>query len=321
MPDGGFGFASPVSINGYAWWYVDALSDDGRHAITLIAFIGSVFSPFYAWARRRGAVDPLDHSAFNVALYGGSRGRWALTERPRCAVSRSANRLKIGPNAMSWDGSALCVDIDEVATPFPGRVRGRVRLYPDMLNHHRFTLDQAGRHRWRPIAPSARVEVALDRPRLDWTGAGYWDWNSGKEPLGSAFARWQWSRSRLWEGGGVAVLYDIIGHSGGATSLALHFDRDGYARPFSPPRAVRLPATRWRLARHMRADRGYAPTVIKTLEDTPFYARSVLSSRLLGEPVTAMHESLSLSRFAAKWVQLLLPFRMRRERGVWDVAS
>ncbi len=31
------------------WWYVDALSDDGQHGITLIAFIGSVFSPCYAW--------------------------------------------------------------------------------------------------------------------------------------------------------------------------------------------------------------------------------------------------------------------------------
>ena len=47
--------------NGYAWWYVDALSDDGAHGITLIAFIGSVFSPWYAWARRRGPADPQNH--------------------------------------------------------------------------------------------------------------------------------------------------------------------------------------------------------------------------------------------------------------------
>ncbi len=47
-------FDQPVPPHGYAWWYVDALSDDGRHGITLIAFIGSVFSPYYAWTRRRG---------------------------------------------------------------------------------------------------------------------------------------------------------------------------------------------------------------------------------------------------------------------------
>jgi carotenoid 1,2-hydratase len=296
------------------------LSDDGRHGVTLIAFIGSVFSPFYTWARRRGAPDPLDHCAFNVALYG-KPGRWALTERPRGAISRSADRLKIGPSAMSWNGSALVVDIDEVAVPLPGRLRGRVRLYPDTLNHHCFRLDEAARHRWQPIAPSARVEVALDRPRLHWSGAGYWDWNSGEEPLESAFAGWHWSRSRLKDGGGVAVLYDLTRHSGGPASLALHFDRDGNARQFSPPPAARLPATRWRLGRLTRADQGYAPAVIETLEDTPFYARSVLSSRLLGESVTAMHESLSLSRFAANWVQLLLPFRMRREGRVRDIGG
>ena len=30
---------------GYVWWYVDALSDNGDNGITLIAFLGSVFSP------------------------------------------------------------------------------------------------------------------------------------------------------------------------------------------------------------------------------------------------------------------------------------
>ena len=61
--------------NGYAWWYVDALSDDGAHALTIIAFIGSVFSPYYAWARQRGRGDPENHVAVNVALYG-TPGKW-----------------------------------------------------------------------------------------------------------------------------------------------------------------------------------------------------------------------------------------------------
>jgi carotenoid 1,2-hydratase len=80
----------PVPHGGYAWWYVDGLSDDGRHGITLIAFIGSVFSPYYAWARRRGGGDPEHHCALNVALYGAGGKRWALTERaaPPCAGTR-----------------------------------------------------------------------------------------------------------------------------------------------------------------------------------------------------------------------------------------
>ena len=31
-------FDTPVPPGGYRWWYLDALSDDGRHGITLIAF-------------------------------------------------------------------------------------------------------------------------------------------------------------------------------------------------------------------------------------------------------------------------------------------
>ena len=46
-------FDTPVAPGGYAWWYIDALSDDGRCGLTIIAFIGSVFSPYYALARRR----------------------------------------------------------------------------------------------------------------------------------------------------------------------------------------------------------------------------------------------------------------------------
>ncbi len=56
-----------VPAGGYAWWYVDGVSDDGRHGITVIAFLGSVFSPYYAWSRDK---DPIDHSAVNVVLYG-----------------------------------------------------------------------------------------------------------------------------------------------------------------------------------------------------------------------------------------------------------
>ena len=57
-----------------------------------------------------------------------------------------------------------------------------------------------------------------------------------------------------------------------------------------------------------------APHVLKTLEDAPFYARSVISARLLDEPVTLMHESLSLDRFRKPIVQAMLPFRMPRTR-------
>jgi carotenoid 1,2-hydratase len=48
---------------------------------------------------------------------------------------------------------------------------------------------------------------------------------------------------------------------------------------------------------------------------TPFCARSVLDTKICGERLKALHESVSLERFRKQWVRTLLPFRMRRARG------
>lgn len=314
------GFNTRVPRGGYAWWYLDALSDDGRHGLTVIAFIGSVFSPYYAWARRRGQglADPLNHCALNVALYSrpGSapRGRWAMTERGRAAVDRSATQLGIGPSSMAWDGEALVVTVNETTVPWPRRLRGRIKLWPHALMHQSYPLDARGLHAWRPIAPCAQVEAQFSEPGLHWRGTGYLDSNRGQRPLEQDFAHWDWSRAALPQRRS-AVLYDVQRTDGSALSLALAFDAKGRAAPFEPPPAVRLPATGWRMARVTRSEDAGSARVAQTLEDAPFYSRSELHTRLLGEDASAVHESLSLTRWARPVVQAMLPFRMPRRAG------
>lgn len=305
------GFDQSVPHNGYAWWYIDALSDDGQHGITIIAFIGSVFSPYYALARRKGPGDPLNHCAINVALYG-KRHRWAMTERSHASVIRDASSLSVGPSRVSWDGTALTVAIDEVTVPVPSRIRGTVRISPAAITPTTYTLNPEGNHRWWPIAPCARIEVALDRPGLRWQGDGYLDMNAGDAPLESGFTDWEWSRAAMRDG--TAILYEAQLRGGGRTDLALKFDTSGAVRDFVPPPPVTLSRTGWRVHRSVRSDRPEAPRVVKTLEDAPFYARSIVSGHLLGESVTLMHESLSLDRFRKPIVQAMLPFRMPRAR-------
>jgi carotenoid 1,2-hydratase len=293
---------------------VDALSEDGRDGITLIALIGSVFSPYYAWARRRGESEPRDHCALNVALYGADARRWTMTERGRPALHQTAERLDIGPSTVYWNGDALVIAVDEIAVPVPSRVRGQVRVYPAAITRRDFALDPAGRHRWWPIAPVARVEVAFERPALRWVGTGYFDMNSGSEPLEQGFNRWDWSRADLE--GETAILYDTQARTGQETQLALRIDSKGGIDPFAAPPRTPLPTSRiWRIARGTRCEQGFLARIDRTLEDTPFYARSVVRTRLLTREVTAMHESLNLKRFASGWVQSLLPFRM--PRVVW----
>ncbi len=279
--------------------------------MTIIAFVGSVFSPYYAWSGRR---DPLDHCAINVALYGPRGKRWTMTERGRAAVWRETDTLAIGPSALRWDGAALNVAIDEVCVPFPSKIRGNVRIEPTGLNTHIFPLDANGRHIWRPIAPTARVIVDLDAPDLAWRGEGYFDMNAGAEPLEDGFTSWTWSRGGVSRG--AAILYDTIGRDGEKRSLAMRFDRTGRSEPMPPPVLTALPGTRWRVARETRSDDGFA-SVTRCFEDTPFYARSLISAALFGERVVSVHESLSLKRFASPVVRLMLPFRMpRTSRGL-----
>jgi carotenoid 1,2-hydratase len=187
-----------------------------------------------------------------------------MTERSRNSIARSSAELAIGQSRLSWEGDTLVVRIDEVTAPIPSRIRGTVRVYPQLINDRAFALDQDGRHGWCPISPCARVQVSMERPAFRWIGAGYFDANYGQRPLEADFVHWDWSRASLPRG--TAVLYDVRRRDG--TSLSL--------------------------------------------EDGPFYARSTVASQLLGQPVVAMHESLSLDRFRSRWVQMLLPFRMPR---------
>lgn len=307
-------FDATVPEGGYHWWYIDALSTDGRHGLTIIAFIGSVFSPYYKWARRKGPAEPLNHAAINVALYGESGHKWAMTERGRAAVSRDSNHFSVGPSRLAWEGDSLGLGLDEMTFPLPGRIRGRIRLHPESLNLVGFPLDADGQHHWRPIAPTARVEVELEKPRLTWQGHGYLDSNWGAVSLEASFARWDWSRAPIDRGS--AVLYEGLRRDGSPFNLALHFAADGSVSPFDPPPTSILPKTRiWRIPRHTRADTRDGATIEATLEDTPFYARSLLRTNLLGRTTTAVHESLELGRFTLPIVQAMLPFRMPRRGG------
>lgn len=305
-PDGGPAFDAPVAAGGYRWWYVDALSDDGDFGLTVIAFIGSVFSPYYAWS---GWADPMQHCAVNVALYGPRGARWAMTERGRDSVRRSRNMLAIGPSALHWRDGALVIQVDEISAPIPKRIRGEIIIEPQAINPRAFSLEAQGRHLWRPIAPLARARVDLETPALHWRGHAYLDTNAGDEPLEKAFSSWTWSRARLKEG--AAIFYDAERRRDAPLSLALRLDAAGEIASMEPPPVAALPKTKWAVSRSARAEAG-AARVLRSFEDTPFYARALIESRFDGAPVAWVHESLSLDRFAHPIVRMMLPFRMPR---------
>ena len=278
--------------------------------MSLIAFVGSVFSPYYAKAIQKG-LNPLamDHCALNVALYTPRGKLWSMTERPQQSVHRSEHEFIIGPSSIHWDGQALHIDIDEWSVPIPKRIKGCVSVYPEQLFNFSTPLDPSSHHYWGPIAPISRVQVNLTKPEQSWSGHGYLDSNEGVEPIANAFTEWDWSRGYMSDGS-CAVLYDCQYPRGEDKLLALRFSKNGEVEKFQAPARKVIPNTAWRIPRRLRSESELGE--VKQLEDTPFYQRAVIENELLGERIRSFHETLNASRFGSKWVQALLPWRMPR---------
>ena len=143
-----------VGPNGYAWWYVDGLSDCGTRAVSVIGFIGSVFSPWYRWSGRK---NPQNHVCINVATYGRG-GRFTMTDRGQSALRQTASRLEVGPSAMRWENDQLVIDICEVSShPMISKIEGQIRVTPTAITRVELPLTPDGAHIWRPFAPRARI--------------------------------------------------------------------------------------------------------------------------------------------------------------------
>ena len=306
------GFQEIVPPFGYRWWYFDAFSEDYQYGITIIAFIGSVFSPYYAFSRERGRGNPYNHCAINVSLYGKGGKRWSMTERSHQNVTQSSQSFSVGPSSLELSGKNLVMNISEWTFPIPSRLNGQVEITPKTLICDPITLDDQGPHFWQPIAPICEVKVTFDTPPRHWKGHGYFDTNWGSKPLETGFKSWDWSRADLPDGRS-AILYDVLKKNNKRFSLARVIDREGRISAFEAPISQTLTKSLWRIQRNTQSDPTYQPMVISTLEDAPFYARSMIKTSMLDYPVTAMHESLNLERFDSKWVQALLPFKMPRQ--------
>ena len=279
----------------------------------IIGFIGSVFSPRYFRARRDGAGDPYDHCALNFALYGGNLDRWIFTEYDRTESHCSNRALGLGRNRIEYADNSLICHIDDLTAPLPSRVRGTVRLDCTRAADLPVQLLPEREHWWRVIVPRGGISVDLEQPKLSWRGQGYFDSNIGNEPLEAAFQNWSWLRATT-SAHRTLVIYRLRPACGAEVIHSLEFTPEGSCDHFLPPPAISLPKSSWGIPRQVATEHAVGARVRSTLENGPFYARSVVEAQLHGETVEAMHECVSLARFQSSWVRSLLPFRMRRSR-------
>ena len=277
----------------------------------MIAFIGSVFSPWYRWSGRR---DPHDHVCINVATYGPG-GRFAMTDRGRPALRQSADTFEVGPSALHWDGDKLVIEVNEVASPpLVARLRGRITLRPSALSDIDLALTPEGGHRWRPFAPVADIEVELSQGHR-WRGHGYFDANFGTSALEADFRFWTWGR--FPHRGGATCFYDAVRADGSTLAEALHFDASGEATSVEAPALTGFRRSLWAVRRETRADAGTIPRQRLAMLDAPFYCRSLVETCIHGERTVGVHEALDLRRFKGPWLMPMLALRVPRRRN-WN---
>jgi carotenoid 1,2-hydratase len=156
------------------------------------------------------------------------------------------------------------------------------------------------------------VEVSIPSLGLKFSGDGYHDANAGDEPLGAAFRSWTWGRWHL--GRRTIISYDATLRDG-TTRGRLLSAPSGRVDDVTGRAAIhRVGLTGFGLPVRAAGDASAWPRGARVLEDAPFYARALTTTRLFGEDATGVVETLDLDRFAAPWVRFLLPFRARRSR-------
>lgn len=275
--------------------------------------MGNPFSPDYAAARQRGNAPALSYCSMNVAVYGRHASAWCLEERRVSELHRSGSGVAMGSSAMRWTGDSLVVEIDERSTPvlwpFRSPIRGRVTLRPEICSGLALKIDSAGEHHWWPVAPLANIEVEMSEPNIRFSGHGYHDANAGDISLESTFDSWSWSRARTHAG--AVLAYDVDELSGGQRSLSFRVTHSGRREDLVETAKTTLSTSHCGLTRFARTDKGTEASVVRSLEDGPFYSRALVRGTLGGENTIGMHETLSLQRFRQRWVREAIAYRMR----------
>ena len=289
-------FNLDVPPDGYAWWYVDGISDDGDarrlghrlHRVGVFALVSLV-----------GPQNPAESCCINVATYGPRRALHDDRPGRSRAAPVAATRLQVGPSSMHWTGDELIIDIDEIsARRMVSRVAGTITLTPAAVTEVELPLTPDGAHVWRPFAPIGRhrgrpepAGLALDRARLfrrqfrhPRAGGGFQLLDLGPVPAAATGRPASTTRPAAtvstWRGGRVST-------------------RTGSAREIAPPPPRPLRAqSLWAVRRETRADAGYQPRQVKRDAGCAvLFPVAVRNPDRRRESRPGVHEALDLDRF------------------------
>jgi carotenoid 1,2-hydratase len=224
-----------TAAGAYEWWYFDALSDDGRWALTCIWFLGNPFSPYYRLTSLGRTADPFAHNALFFALYrDGQLYAYHFTRFDASMVCADETRpatLRFGPNDLSSVPGRYHLRLADVNGN--GRRLDAELIFnaPPLVAESIVGQSEGDGHCWLPAAPACRVrgEIALSEvqntvgERIRFTGQGYHDHNWGALPFSAQIRDWYWARVALGEQDAL-IVYHVEYHHGPPVSHLLCFE-------------------------------------------------------------------------------------------------
>ena len=123
----------------------------------------------------------------------------------------------------------IIIKVNEISSlPLISKLKGTITLKPSGITNVELPLTKEGTHIWRPFAPTAEIEVNLNKPEWQWTGHGYFDANFGTRALEQDFDYWTWGRFPL--GKGTSCFYDLELRNREKYQFEYHFESNGMAK-------------------------------------------------------------------------------------------
>lgn len=282
---------------GFAWWYMDLLTDEGDGMVLIWSF-GLPFLPGYQDAARRGAADGAGaRPSLYLATYRGGKEQFYLFQEhaeadggwdPDRHVFRFGNSRI---TSLQRDGRRyVWADLDCALPGTDQRLRGEVWL--DGVARRDEEVAEAtdlNAHDWSPLTGPARggAELRVGAKTIRVEGRAYHDRNGSAVHLdGHGIEHWVWGR--VAAAGSELIYYVLYPTQGTPTVLAMEVLEDGRTRHL---RDVSVELHGARLARygmpywsHVRLLRSGRPWLIvrhrRLVDDGPFYLRFFTEAEL-----------------------------------------
>lgn len=223
--------------NGYEWWYFDALSDDGKEAVTIIFLDNFIFSPGYNSLNHKNLFDEnRKFPALAFVYYRNGKPIYrainefradefdADTQTPKCRIGESFFHFE----SASY-GSGYVLEIK--ANLNKGRCLEAkfewLSIESDLLPFTQEISHQT--HFWNLVSPRSDVTGKItitnrkgkSEDEIHFRGTGYHDHNFDSRWMPTTVEEWQWGRSHFPDATAVFYQYNEIGSYNDKSKLFL----------------------------------------------------------------------------------------------------